>query len=243
MDFALTDAQQQIRDEVLRLCAQFDDRYWLERDATATFPSDFFNAMAAGGWLGIAMPEAYGGSGLGITEADDHGAGGRRIGRRNERRQRDPHQHLRPEPRRGLRHRCPEGAHAAAFDRGQGQVLLRRDGTERRPEHDGDHHARRSARRSLPDQRDEDLDVHGAGGEQDPAAGAHHAAGQGQAQDPRHDAVLHRPRQGACRGASDPQDGPSRRRFEHGLLRGHARCRSKTGSARKARVSAPCCMV
>ena len=69
MDFALTDAQQQIRNEVLRLCAQFDDRYWLERDATATFPNEFFHAMAAGGWLGIAMPEAYGGSGLGITEA------------------------------------------------------------------------------------------------------------------------------------------------------------------------------
>jgi acyl-CoA dehydrogenase len=69
MDFALTDAQQQIRDEILRLCAQFDDAYWLERENTATFPHDFFNAMAAGGWLGIAMPEAYGGAGLGITEA------------------------------------------------------------------------------------------------------------------------------------------------------------------------------
>src|SRR5580658_7814415 len=69
MDFALTDAQQQIRDEVLRLCARFDDTYWLERDNTATFPHAFFDAMAAGQWLGIAMPEAYGGSGLGITEA------------------------------------------------------------------------------------------------------------------------------------------------------------------------------
>jgi acyl-CoA dehydrogenase len=69
MDFSLTDAQQQIRDEVLRLCSQFDDAYWLERDRTATFPDEFFNAMAAGGWLGIAMPEAYGGAGLGVTEA------------------------------------------------------------------------------------------------------------------------------------------------------------------------------
>jgi acyl-CoA dehydrogenase len=69
MDFALTDAQQQIRDEVLRLCARFDDGYWLERDRTATFPDAFFAAMAAGNWLGIAMPEAYGGAGLGITEA------------------------------------------------------------------------------------------------------------------------------------------------------------------------------
>src|SRR6202162_1870844 len=69
MDFARTDAQQQIRDEVLRLCARFDDTYWLERDNTATFPHAFFDAMAVGSWLGIAMPEAYGGAGLGITEA------------------------------------------------------------------------------------------------------------------------------------------------------------------------------
>ena len=69
MDFALTDAQQQIRDQVLRICAKFDDSYWLERDTTATFPHEFFDTMAESGWLGIAMPEAYGGSGLGITEA------------------------------------------------------------------------------------------------------------------------------------------------------------------------------
>ena len=69
MDFALTDAQQQIRDQVLRVCAKFDDTYWLERDNTATFPHAFFDTMAESGWLGIAMPEAYGGSGLGITEA------------------------------------------------------------------------------------------------------------------------------------------------------------------------------
>jgi acyl-CoA dehydrogenase len=69
MDFALTDEQRQIRDEVLRLCARFDDAYWLERDRTATFPETFFSAMAEGNWLGIAMPEEYGGTGLGITEA------------------------------------------------------------------------------------------------------------------------------------------------------------------------------
>jgi acyl-CoA dehydrogenase len=69
MDFALTDEQQQIRDEVLKLCARFDDAYWLERDRTATFPDAFFAAMAEGNWLGIAMPEAFGGAGLGITEA------------------------------------------------------------------------------------------------------------------------------------------------------------------------------
>jgi acyl-CoA dehydrogenase len=69
MDFALTDEQQQIRDEVLKICARFDDAYWLERDRTATFPEEFFSTMAEGNWLGIAMPEEYGGAGLGITEA------------------------------------------------------------------------------------------------------------------------------------------------------------------------------
>ena len=69
MDFSLTDAQIQLREEVVRLCARFDDNYWVERDDTATFPHEFFNAMAEAGWLGVAMPEAYGGAGLGITEA------------------------------------------------------------------------------------------------------------------------------------------------------------------------------
>jgi acyl-CoA dehydrogenase len=69
MDFALTDPQQQIRDQILRICARFDDTYWLERDRDAVFPHAFCNAMAEGNWLGIAMPEAYGGAGLGITEA------------------------------------------------------------------------------------------------------------------------------------------------------------------------------
>src|SRR5580658_3646246 len=69
MDFTLTDAQREIREQVLRLCARFGDDYWLERDRTATFPDTFFAAMAVGNWLGIAMPEEYGGAGLGITEA------------------------------------------------------------------------------------------------------------------------------------------------------------------------------
>jgi acyl-CoA dehydrogenase len=69
MDFALSDVQQQIRDEVLRLCARFDEHYWLKHENEATFPTEFYDAMAAGNWLGIAMPEAYGGAGLGISEA------------------------------------------------------------------------------------------------------------------------------------------------------------------------------
>ncbi len=69
MDFSLTEDQQSIREAVLRHCSQFNDDYWLDRDRTADFPLDFHQSMADAGWLGIAMPEALGGSGLGITEA------------------------------------------------------------------------------------------------------------------------------------------------------------------------------
>ena len=69
MDFSFDPDQQAIRDAVLALCAQFPGDYWLERDADGEFPVDFQQAMAEAGWLGIAMPEAVGGSGLGITEA------------------------------------------------------------------------------------------------------------------------------------------------------------------------------
>lgn len=58
-----------IREGVRSVCTQFGDDYWLERDDTGEFPRDFHRAMADGGWLGITMPEEYGGSGLGVTEA------------------------------------------------------------------------------------------------------------------------------------------------------------------------------
>ena len=69
MDFAFTEDQQSIREAVLKHCAQFSDDYWLEHDRSGEFPADFHKSMAEAGWLGIAMPEAVGGAGLGITEA------------------------------------------------------------------------------------------------------------------------------------------------------------------------------
>ena len=69
MSFTLTPEQQEIRAAVLRLCERFGDEYWLRKDEEGGFPHEFHRAMAEAGWLGIAMPEAYGGSGLGITEA------------------------------------------------------------------------------------------------------------------------------------------------------------------------------
>ncbi|MDA9281237.1 acyl-CoA/acyl-ACP dehydrogenase [Pseudomonadales bacterium] len=68
MNFELTDEQQSIQAAIQKICQQFDDAYWLARDTDGTFPEDFVKAITEGGWLGIAMPEAYGGAGLGVTE-------------------------------------------------------------------------------------------------------------------------------------------------------------------------------
>jgi acyl-CoA dehydrogenase len=58
-----------IRGAVRRVCSRFDDEYWMRCDAEHRFPTEFYDAMASGGWIGIAMPEAYGGGGRGVTEA------------------------------------------------------------------------------------------------------------------------------------------------------------------------------
>ena len=68
MNFELTDEQQSIQAAIQKICQQFDDAYWLARDTDGTFPEDFVKAITEGGWLGIAMPETYGGAGLGVTE-------------------------------------------------------------------------------------------------------------------------------------------------------------------------------
>jgi acyl-CoA dehydrogenase len=69
MDFSFSAEQLAIKDAIAKLCARFDAHYWLERDRNGGFPEDFYRAFAESGWLGIAMPQQYGGAGLGITEA------------------------------------------------------------------------------------------------------------------------------------------------------------------------------
>ena len=51
------------------VCGQFDDDYWAAADRDHRFPVEFFDAMASGGWIGIAMPSELGGGGAGISEA------------------------------------------------------------------------------------------------------------------------------------------------------------------------------
>ena len=69
MEFALSSNQEAIADAIQKICDGFDDAYWLKKDKEGGFPADFHKAMADAGWLGICMPEAYGGAGLGIMDA------------------------------------------------------------------------------------------------------------------------------------------------------------------------------
>ncbi|WP_340109590.1 acyl-CoA dehydrogenase family protein [Pikeienuella sp. HZG-20] len=67
--FDLTEDQLAIREAIRKLMAPFDEAYWRACDEEHRFPDEFRAAMAEGGWLGVAMPEAYGGAGLGVLEA------------------------------------------------------------------------------------------------------------------------------------------------------------------------------
>ncbi len=69
MDFALTEQQELIKKEVGALARSFPADYWLEKDRKAEYPWEFVKAFAQAGWLGTLVPEAYGGAGLGVTEA------------------------------------------------------------------------------------------------------------------------------------------------------------------------------
>jgi len=69
VDFTEDETQQALREGVRRVCVKFDDAYWRDLDARHEFPWAFYEAMAEGGWIGVALPETYGGGGLGITEA------------------------------------------------------------------------------------------------------------------------------------------------------------------------------
>jgi acyl-CoA dehydrogenase len=69
MDFTPDEDHEAIAEGVRRVCAGFDDDYWAHCEAEHAFPWDFYKQMAEGGWVGIAIPEEYGGGGQGITEA------------------------------------------------------------------------------------------------------------------------------------------------------------------------------
>ena len=69
MDFNLTVEQEQIRGEIRRVCKEFPDGYWREVDHDKAYPEAFVRKLSELGWLAALIPEEYGGTGLGITEA------------------------------------------------------------------------------------------------------------------------------------------------------------------------------
>ncbi|USP48375.1 acyl-CoA dehydrogenase family protein [Alcaligenes faecalis] len=69
MNIELSEDQRALVQAIESVCQQFDDEYWLACDQDGVYPHDFHKALADGGWLGIAMPEQYGGAGLGMMEA------------------------------------------------------------------------------------------------------------------------------------------------------------------------------
>jgi alkylation response protein AidB-like acyl-CoA dehydrogenase len=69
MDFAFSDSQELIRKEVGALARSFSWEYWREKDRKGEYPTEFVQAFARAGWLGIVIPEVYGGAGLGVLEA------------------------------------------------------------------------------------------------------------------------------------------------------------------------------
>lgn len=65
----LTERQRLVRESIRELCRAFDDEYWREKDKRGEYPHEFVAALADDGWLGVLIPETYGGKGYGTEEA------------------------------------------------------------------------------------------------------------------------------------------------------------------------------
>ena len=63
------DEHRDLRDAVRALCADFPSEYWQKTDEAAAYPEEFVAALTGAGWMAALIPEEYGGSGLGVTEA------------------------------------------------------------------------------------------------------------------------------------------------------------------------------
>lgn len=68
MDFALPDTAVAVREGLTRAVAGFDHDYWSRCDAEHRFPEEAWSALGDGGWLGLVVPEEFGGGGQGLLE-------------------------------------------------------------------------------------------------------------------------------------------------------------------------------
>ena len=114
LDFGLTELQESVRREARGIAAQFPLEYWAEHDRLASYPWEFVRAFADAGWLGVLIPEAYGGAGLGLTEAGLLLQAIGRIRSRYQRRGGDPLLRLPADTHRPPRLRIPEADVPAA---------------------------------------------------------------------------------------------------------------------------------
>ena len=64
-----SETQLDVRESIEKICSNFPDEYWAERDENGLYPHELHAALAKDGWIGIALPEELGGAGLGISEA------------------------------------------------------------------------------------------------------------------------------------------------------------------------------
>ena len=167
------DERNAIREGVRAVVTRFDDDYWLERDEDGKFPREFHRAMADGGWLGITMPEEYGGAGLGVTEAAimmhevaSHGGAMAAAS--------TVHINLfGPHPIVVKGTRRAEGSLGAASGFRSRSMRLRLHRARRRPQHDAHQDFRREGEGRIRRARAEGLDLDRAGRQQDHAADPH----------------------------------------------------------------------
>ena len=177
MDFELTDDQKTIQRAVADLAATFDDEYWAEKDEKHEFPWDFYKAFADAGWLGITMPEEYGGSGLGILEAslllEEVAASGAGMNGASS-------MHLSIFGMHPVVKHGSDELKASTLPRivdGSMHVCFGVTEPNAGPRHDAHHDLRQAQRqRRLRRQRPQGLDLQGAGVREDPAAHAHDQA-------------------------------------------------------------------
>ena len=195
-----------MRAAIEKICARFGDDYWLARDRDGEFPHEFHRALAGDGWLGVCIPEAYGGSGLGITEAavmmETIAASGAGFSGASA-----VHMNifgLNPvvvygsdEQKRRMLPPIIAGKEKACFAVTEPNAGLETQNCRPAP----------SAAATVMSSRRKDLDHHGAGGRQDADPRAQRAARERAAADRWPDAVLHRARPPLRRGARDREDG------------------------------------
>ena len=236
---ATTPERAAIRDAVRAICDRFDDAYWAEKDRTHSFPHEFAAAIAAGGWLGIAMPAEYGGAGLGVTEAAimmqeiGHSAGAFAA---------CSTVHINIFGLHSIVRHGTDAQRAAwlpAIIDGTSRACFGVTEPDAGLDTAADQDPSGAPRRPLP------ASAARKSGPAPPSRPTRSCCWPRttpledvRPSDRRPVAVLRRPRPLRRRNPGNPEDGPPRRRFEPGLLRQHDRARSNAGSARRAGVSA-----